>query len=1550
MYKNKIDETIEKIIDDFLKSNIKKIQDFCKDVNFIKYQNDINDILKKFFSQINRKEFKDINDEIYNNIVEIIKKYISYCLFLVIGFFYTGKYDTFVNNIIEFSKNQVGFNLKIKNFFNSESNANILKYFTLIRNIIENKKGENNENVVKYIKKIDLTISNKNDLAQNLIKEIIINEQYTNIDKKDIYLYLEKNEMEVGEYIYIDIVVPTMNVINYDDIEFMLTEREIKHGVGDDIYNMLIEEGELLNITEKVKDIHSNKILTLINNKILIPISEDFLLYHKNDVKYESDIKISQKKKDQTNIKYIVDKIEDASNNTEKSKDKFYVSMKNKRVVLINHYENINIFNRLNNQGKSAIMNNEYYYDLYNYMRYPFINFKTFKKYGFGLHMDKTVDVVRSVTFEEKNSELLFRVGCLDQLVNITGFILNSNISPLQCFKTNQLIDIRKINYKKGNTDNIIVNGYQSVIKYIKTIMLKDKTAPPVFWLFDLHHDKFKLKNYDASNNLSNNELIKLGVSNIYDELVAVIVHKIAKFINKTKSVQLQYFDKLIEIFEKKIMPFPKNIINFIDLKNFVYYDKFIAEKNIYDKKEDIFFGLYGDIIKLPILPPKKPKKEYIISTKSETKSDQYTEYEKIAAICQHNVSWDKIYQLRKKDPNKFSSLLYEFIEQYIMVNYENDFICKSCSTLINIKNYIQDGSFDSEGHFITLLTPVDIKLDDIPEYSKYKSSIRNIEKIVEKIAAVSNIYTLTGTTKTIKSRIHVIVKNVIDLITIHNANLKFVYKERIEKIKNKYNINKDLTNLFYFELDNSIFVYSSKDKDYFKIIKRNNILAYSILLILLELSDSQLLYFSGDKICNIDTFEKYGHKWFSDISIITNNKGDVSPLSNYPVLSYVIFYLSCLIIKYNMWQYDFDDTENKKRKFDPSVQKIIIYTFVDLVNSILEINTKKNYIYEIISNKIYLKLSTTFKNMEIFNKIKSIEKNKDQKKKTMDKTGFSKESVKLQDEYNASDYFGPAKWITSMNTIYTIKNRKYDYPKYFKISGTTNCKSGTFHEWKPKGTTFVCTKCGTLIDQTKNDDEKKIIDNYILINLKQITDKYCSSNILHNFMYDKKNQCDVCKTCKYIKNNDNNKISTDELLKLKHKFEKKHVIINKIPEKSKRNTFIDDLKSKYKLNTNFIPDFVNFISSIIGKNQNLSHDLYIINHDHNGYPINDPINIFDDKIQFKNNHPFFNKNVIYFTNNKTQIDTFYDTVKKSIIGFKEKGKDYQYSRNKNAFLKINYSLTNKIKMFGSSSKYINIENKLEEYKKIYKNNKNKIIPLIIADVINNRITNLKKILTTLQRYIYRIIYNYTGIEKESDITEDITFLDKYKNKLTNIKITGKNQDKIFSEWKSIKKYIHFSNYDKINNINNIDINLSYIDYEIVNQYDDITGLIIYYIIDELHKLININDDKHARSNLVYLIIDIINHIFGLVNQDIYETNMDLKRFNYILFDVESVREIDDLTGELDGFYQEYKDTDDKENPEDEEKKDEDQEEMDAIDMEDELDYEIDYEPGVNFN
>jgi hypothetical protein len=1621
MYINKIDELIDSILDDFYNKIIikKDVSKFFEEPNFVKYQPDINKIFVEYIKNIDTKEIDLILKDKDNTIkvIEIIKKYIAYYIFMTFGFFYSSKVETYINNIVEFTKNQPSFNFKIDNFFNSESNGTIVRFYVLIKNILNIleadsvrlsqliKKPEYVETITflnglgqEFIEvnfKLKNLNGNAKEQSHNIIKTIILTEIYFKIDKKEIHQFLDKSEKDIGEFIYIDIVVPQTQFIDYNTIEMSLSKRDVENGLAAEVYDLITKADEIDRSKIKTND---DKILELLNSKLVIPITEDFLLYHKDTEKYEKPISttnIQIKKKDETKIKYIINKIDSVteyhSKNTNEKEDVkknieklFYQPLAERKAVLVNNLEDLKIITKLQNQGRRAIENNEYYNDLLTYRQYPYINFKDFQKYGFNIVSSETLDAIRSVNFDKvnnnnKNKPVQFRVAGQGHVINVIGFIIPSKNLDVKCMKLKDFIDIRKVGYKKDGKLVKSENGFDSSMKFIKRNVLDNKKSerPHIVWLFDLEKDKLKLDKYETGSKGNESEHLKILLSTFHDNIISMLNTEILNYIEKKKGILLQHFEKIIDKISKNIIEIPRDGKMYNELQKIVYYEKAFKTEDKYDKKEDDFPGLIGDIIQLPSVPKKEPEKIIYIklekfSNKISINDHESMEAEQYGAICQHNMTWDNITALRKKNPNKSNELLFEFFQQYIVKNHEDDFICKSCGSQINLKNYVLDGTYDDDGRFVSFNMPMDVPIEDIPEYEKYKSAIRNIEKDIDRIASISNINTLSGTSTIIKSRVKKIVKDTIDLLTIHNVNLKNIYKERSEKIS-AYGLNKELSNLFIFELDNSIFVYSSKDKDFYKPIKRNNIYVYLLFLIIIELSDSQLFYMTGDKICNYYLFSKYGMNWFNGIHIRKNNQNTIAPILNYKVLCYVIFYMSCLLTKYNLWKYGPDEQQEKKKKFDPVVQKSIIHTLIDFINSVLEMYSRKkhHYIYDIVANRFFQKLNTTFKNEEILNRIKAIEDKKivsDDKKVKMVSTKFK--PIILQNEYSPCDYSGKSEWLPCKLAKNFIAKRKDTMKHYSTITNITNCEKGSFHKWELKGTELICSICNVNILKTTDTKElaENIVNNYDLLKVQKLSKKYCKSGELHNYIIDTEKKTNICKKCNKSDTDQLTKKELDELIeninKIKQKKQHENDKIKENIDDEKDKDYINELKSQYGKSKqhkedyfHFIDTFISNIESTLGKDVNLHnnniflrYDSYIINHDHNGYFIDKPYTITNDgnTMILKKNHPFFKKDVIYYTNSKLQIDIFYDAATKLLLGYKEKNKEFELSKRHNIYLRTSKSILNRIKSFGYPSSFINITEKMEFNKKIFKD-PNVSLNYTIMDIIRNRIQILKKIITDLQRYIYRIAYNYDSEQIIEDNDQD-KFLEKYKNKLTNIKLKSDKGDKFLKNWNDVKYKLFLE--DLSNKTINIDPETKYVSTDEINQYDYIGNVILFYIVSELDKLLNINTDKFIKGTLTYLVLDIIVKLYNDHDEEKNLTEPEIKRFKYVL-DIVDDREIEDISGMTDGFYDEYKDPDEEPNEDAKELAEDEREEMEAIDIEneDDMGYDnVDYASGVNFD
>ena len=1228
-----------------------------------------------------------------------------------------------------------------------------------------------------------------------------------------------------------------------------------------------------------------------------------------------------------------------------------------------------------------------------NYRSYSYINFKDFENYGFSLNLDKTIDLARLTSFEKTGdfkqnarNPLQLRIGSEGQIVNIVGFLIPTNKRHPKCLKVREIQNIK-------NLDDKNKNGFNLSIKFLQKSSIEGLPHnSSVYWLFDLDTDNIKLDTYEQGTKMTIQEQVKLIVNKFYDEIINEIYYKVLKNLDKTEELEIQKSLSILHNIERRTLKIPRNSDVFNDLLNYIFFEKSVKIEPKYDEKEDIFYGLTGDIIKLEYAPePKPPKIQTIridtIKLKKTTVEERVIE--DLEGVCQHNITWEYISVLRKKNPGKYTDLLYEFIQQYVIENNDQDYVCKSCGTLLNIKKYIIDGEYDGDTQkFITYSMPMEVPLEDIAEYEKYRNSIRNIDKLVERIAVIANIPYFIGTTLSIKWRRKAIIKDAIDIILLNNRLLKKNLKERNELSTRLYGISRDLSNLFVFELDNEIFKFSSKEKDHYKPIKQNNILSYLIILLLLEINESQLSFMTGDRkgICNFPVFDKYGNILFDGLKIRKNREGDLDNIKNYRILCYVLYLISCMVTKYNMWF--FDTGEEKKKKFNPIVQKSIIHTTIDLLNSIIENSAIKgvNHIYEVITTRFYKKLGTFFNNDELISRFKS---DLDKTSVVSDKKSYllSKfEPIRLTGKYTPHIFF-KSNYIFCRLPRYYIPKRMVKYSQYYHINNITNCPEGTFHSWKTKGNNFVCEICNTNLDRLKLDEKlsSEIYNNFKYLRLQKLAQKYCQHGTLHNYVISDESNISICNKCN---KDENYKCSKKDLDELEKNLIKNKNIFNNIEnkeidksesietkEKIYQKEVYENLVANYKKNSSndnmyiYLDSLIDEIQSSIGTETGFGTDVYlrdnvyIIDHDYLGYPYTKPIVITDkdNLIKYKQNHPFYKTDVLYYTSSRTgRIDVFYDATTLILLGYKEASKDFVLSIKPDKKLKINYSLYNKLKIMGYESRFINIEDKLKDVIDKYVGNQveNEFVlsfedcfKELLKELIRFRISNLKKFIYEFQRFLYRIKNGYaTDIKKkeksednneeedeEHNIIEVIT--NKYSKRLNNMNISDQNgKHRIFKHWKAVTSTLHTENIDDMNI--NIDPETKLIDSEIINDYDYNGDLLLYYIISEMNKLLKYNSNKVLRTNIINFYIDFINTMFDMFNIESRINNHDIKRFIMSLKSSLYIQDIENLiTGETVGIYQEYKDIDDKDNEEDLEAEDDAREEQDALDMDDELEY-----------
>ena len=154
---------------------------------------------------------------------------------------------------------------------------------------------------------------------------------------------------------------------------------------------------------------------------------------------------------------------------------------------------------------------------------------------------------------------------------------------------------------------------------------------------------------------------------------------------------------------------------------------------------------------------------------------------------------------------------------------------------------------------------------------------------------------------------------------------------------------------LFKFQgLKDEIFLTDLNDTDQYKITKYNNIIVYILLIILLNLNIGQFIKLKYNKNYNLYVYSKIYKNLFESLYLRINDNDKIL-LIDIPLFSYMLFYLSGILLINNIWLYN---TKNIEKKNIPlyiiKLQKSIIHTFVVLINSIVEANLDidKNYFY----------------------------------------------------------------------------------------------------------------------------------------------------------------------------------------------------------------------------------------------------------------------------------------------------------------------------------------------------------------------------------------------------------------------------------------------------------------------------------------------------------------------------------------------------------------------------------------------------------------------------
>ena len=497
MYITQIDDFINDILNKFNKYLLDEnfFNKINSDGNYVKFQNIILTSIKKFIDNIDTKEILNIikKESLLYYIINIIKRYCAFYIYLGIAYYYKDGRDLYIINLLECSKNQKDSIIQINDFFNSINNSKIIKSYIDIKNFISLFEFKTMDkiktilfnNPIKYDTTIKLFYELGEDYIidyflipdnfHNIVTTFIFQQIYKKEEKNEVFNILNDIEEEKAEYKYINIIVSNVNkIVDFNVIQKFLNINQLKSGLAEEIYEYLVETKQ-----ENEYYIKNNKeyIDFLFSNKIIIPITEEFLRYHKNTEKYDEKI-VDLKERESTKIKIIINQINNIRNyysEVLKKNNKlkievdnyFYKQLEPRMAIKYNNEEELKIINKLQNTIQT--IDSDLVIDLEIFRKYAYINFRNFNNDGIKIRPSKIIESVRLINIYDKNKYNIIerRIGNNNMDLNVVGIILNPSNKLLLNFTINDLVNVKNL----FNIDN----GYIAFNKIIEKIIKKKK-------------------------------------------------------------------------------------------------------------------------------------------------------------------------------------------------------------------------------------------------------------------------------------------------------------------------------------------------------------------------------------------------------------------------------------------------------------------------------------------------------------------------------------------------------------------------------------------------------------------------------------------------------------------------------------------------------------------------------------------------------------------------------------------------------------------------------------------------------------------------------------------------------------------------------------------------------------------------------------------------------------------------------------------------------------------------------------------------------------------
>ena len=964
MILNYLDELLDNILNDafyFLTEekypNINKNQDIEKLITQIQKQILIKEMVNKLLLD---NKITVTNTNSYEKLYIIYYRYLYSYMFIYLGVTKYSKSDQEFTNLLVFTYNNY-----LENYLQPKTNNLIIllrKIFLQVQFLVGLKKDQ-----IKVLDEKDFyhSLTFIENLGTDL-KTIVKSKTPESNHNLIKILIIKEMYIDDDKWILTEIFETQILSGDYKYIDVYVgdyNQIDVTH-LKDHFYKEKYLADEFITfIRDYSKDLEqislTDKLDFLLNNNFVLPITDEFYRIHlNNETGKQLEDADDGTQKDNMKIKAIIKKVTACKDKLLAEKNLlWYTQHKEQYATIYNVVDELKLLSKVlgeYNRIKPNVQNKNLYDELLSYQ----LNFYfDFDSNAILYTPKKHLVSVRKCTFDYTKNKVQLRNIRKDEEIHLYGFVISSNLKMIE--------KVRGASFSP-----------------IKEEMVEE-TLKDVF-------DGKKVNSYFL-------------FTNDYTTVVDLLFDSVQKLLLASGG----HYDLLVDAL--KIEYRKKEFLNRI----------FHLPKDFVESHNDLTL-----LENLPVIKIKKKKRNVLKLNFVEEVVDEKKILEEGLIRCNHFVMLDHIF-----DDDNFTQNIFEFSKKFAVLNNEEILVCKSCGTELDIYKYVSTGAVDEySGEYIITSVIDSVSLYDKKEYMVYFKIIKQLDKLVEdKISKIMNLAYITGSESSNSRKRESLLKDVIDLLVNHNQYLsdyilvsnKFrgETKQSIYDRK-KYEIEDGLSFLFAFKLDNNILLKSSDDVDKYKVIKYHNILIYIILVIILDLTESNILSLvNNHKLCNTDLYDK-NKTFFAKIKVIKNNAGDTSPLADYPIFCYLITLFACMFYEYNLYQ---DNKNNKILSI-----KMLIVSVVDLLNTVLLINSTqiqgKNYLYQVVSSRFFHKLIPLYSNSVLMKRITDIQKGIKGEQYKSKKTDSALKSLSLNKDFpyhysfreSLSSYQSKIKYITN--------------------------------------------------------------------------------------------------------------------------------------------------------------------------------------------------------------------------------------------------------------------------------------------------------------------------------------------------------------------------------------------------------------------------------------------------------------------------------------------------------------------------------------------------------